>query len=306
MLNQHRILRVLQLIAILQKTPAKSIRNLASLLETTERTTYRYLDLIKTLGFELQKDAHNKYYITQTNILPRYDFTEQELKLIQNLLHTEGKHQKLKNSILSKLHLQNHTIMSSEALLNAHLGKIVETIEQAIKHGYQICLKQYHSANSNNISDRIVEPIQFTENYTSLAAFEIKSKKNKFFNTERITDVCILKERISHQHFHQFNTPDVFGFGRSKQQFTIHIKMTLRAYVIMKQEYPLAIPHIKKQGTNSPTYILNMKVNDFKPITRFVIGLLNDIEVLGSDEFKAYLKEIAGKLNAPQIITLNK
>ena len=306
MLNQHRILRVLQLIAILQKAPSKSIRNLAGLLETTERTTYRYLDLIKTLGFDLQKDALNKYFIIQTTTLPNYDFTEQEIKLLQHLLHTDGKQHKLKHSILSKLHLQNHTILSGTALLHAHLGKIVETIENAIQNGYQICLKEYHSANSNNISDRIVEPIQFTENYTSLAAFEIISRQNKFFNIERITDVCILKKRICHQALHQFNTPDVFGFGEAEQQYTIHLKMTLKAYVIMKEEYPLAIPHIKKQHTDTPSYILKMKVNDFKPITRFVIGLLNDIEVLGSDDFKAHLKEIAGKLNAPQITTLSK
>ena len=61
--NQHRILRVLQLIAILQKEPAKSIRNLATLIDNTERTIYRYLDLIKALGFDLQRDAFNKYFI---------------------------------------------------------------------------------------------------------------------------------------------------------------------------------------------------------------------------------------------------
>ena len=63
MLNQHKILRVLQLIALLKKSPAKSIKNLASILSNTDRTIYRYLDLIKDLGFDLQRDAYNKYFI---------------------------------------------------------------------------------------------------------------------------------------------------------------------------------------------------------------------------------------------------
>jgi len=61
--NQHKILRVLQLIALLKKSPAKSIKNIASILSNTDRTIYRYLDLIKALGFDLQRDAFNKYYI---------------------------------------------------------------------------------------------------------------------------------------------------------------------------------------------------------------------------------------------------
>uniref|UniRef100_UPI004047C5E1 hypothetical protein n=1 Tax=Flavobacterium sp. TaxID=239 RepID=UPI004047C5E1 len=36
---------------------------MANFLECTERTTYRYIDLLKQLGFEVQKDEHNKFFI---------------------------------------------------------------------------------------------------------------------------------------------------------------------------------------------------------------------------------------------------
>ncbi|HAH54274.1 MAG TPA: transcriptional regulator, partial [Flavobacterium sp.] len=55
MLNQHKILRVLQLMTLLKKEPSKSIKFLAGMLESTERTVYRYLDLIKELGFDLER-----------------------------------------------------------------------------------------------------------------------------------------------------------------------------------------------------------------------------------------------------------
>ena len=61
--NQNKILRVLQMISVLKKQPAKSIRFLAGILESTDRTVYRYLDLVKELGFELQKDQNNKFLI---------------------------------------------------------------------------------------------------------------------------------------------------------------------------------------------------------------------------------------------------
>jgi predicted DNA-binding transcriptional regulator YafY len=63
MFNQHKIYRVLQLITLLQNKPAKSIRFMANFLECTERTAYRYIDLLKQLGFDIQKEEHNKFFI---------------------------------------------------------------------------------------------------------------------------------------------------------------------------------------------------------------------------------------------------
>ena len=63
MLNQHKILRVFKLISLLKKAPAKSTRNIALMIDTTERTVYRYIDLIIEIGFEVRKDKNNKYSI---------------------------------------------------------------------------------------------------------------------------------------------------------------------------------------------------------------------------------------------------
>jgi len=65
MLNQHKILRVLQLITYLQESPHKTINQLASFLDSTERTVYRYLDLLRECGFDLHKDHNQRYYIEQ-------------------------------------------------------------------------------------------------------------------------------------------------------------------------------------------------------------------------------------------------
>ena len=64
MLNQHKILRVLQLIPLLQQEHPKSIQHIGSILRNTHRTIYPYLDLLRELGFDLQRDHNNKYFIT--------------------------------------------------------------------------------------------------------------------------------------------------------------------------------------------------------------------------------------------------
>lgn len=294
--NQHRIYRVLQLIAILQKEPAKSIRNLSVLIKTTERTVYRYLDLIKDLGFDLQKDDFNKYSINQTKNLNDINFTLQETNLIGQMLQTVAKHNKLKDSILKKINFNNENAVLGNLILKANLGKIIDTITTAITANKQVVLVKYQSANSKTISDRIIEPIQFTDNYTSLAAYEIETNRNKFFNIDRITEVKILNKPFKYKEKHLFDVPDAFGFGYNNIKYNVILKLNLRAYVILKEDYPLVIPYIKTESKKNNTYILNINVNDFKPITRFVIGLINEVEVIGSEEFKQHLNTMANKI----------
>jgi proteasome accessory factor C len=293
--NQNRILRVLQLIAILQKEPTKSIRHLATLLDATERTTYRYLDLIKNLGFDLQKDAFNKYFIISNPNNTPTSFTQQEADLLNQLLQSSAKHSKLKDSILKKIYLTNEITIGGNNLLKAHLGKLIETLSLAIKDKKQVILKRYQSANSKTISDRLIEPIAFTDNYTSLAAYEPESKTNKYFNIERMSDVKITTKHIQFKEKHTYNTPDAFGFGSTSISYDILLRLNLRAYVILKEEYPMVIPFIKTEPKTN-TYLLKITVNDLKPITRFVLGLVDDVEVLGSIDFKAHLTKLVNQL----------
>ena len=63
MYNQHRIYRVFQLISQLKAGPAKSPGSLAKMLGVTVRSVYRYLDLLEQSGFQVEKDAHGKFFL---------------------------------------------------------------------------------------------------------------------------------------------------------------------------------------------------------------------------------------------------
>jgi proteasome accessory factor C len=106
MLNQHKILRVLQLISLLQKEPAKSIRFMSGFIESTERTVYRYLDLIKELGFELERDQNKRYHIKGGLYDEAESFTNEEVTLLKELLLSSAKQSKLKDAVLKKNLLQ--------------------------------------------------------------------------------------------------------------------------------------------------------------------------------------------------------
>jgi proteasome accessory factor C len=288
--NQNKILRVLQLISLLKKEPAKSIRFISGILESTDRTVYRYLDLIKELGFELQRDSHNRFYIVSEDNNETIEFSNEEASLLRELLLSSGKKSNLKDALLKKIYLKSEIVITGNHLLNAHLGKIVSDLSKAITEHKQVVLKKYQSANSNTISDRLVEPISFTENYTSLCAFEVETAKNKYFNIERITEVNVLQKQNEFENQHQLDTPDAFGFtALNGLPFDIDIRLNLRAFVLLKQEYPMVSTFIK-QEPKTGYYRLKTSINNAKPVVRFVLGLLDDIEIIGSIEFKDFLK----------------
>ena len=295
MLNQHKILRVLQLISLLKKEPAKSIRFMAGFIDSTERTVYRYLDLIKELGFELERDQNKRYYISGDRFDDSDSFTNEEVALLRELLLSSAKENKLKDAILKKIYFKSEMAVHGNSILNAHLGKIVQRISVAIENENKVILKSYHSANSQKISDRLVEPIAFTNNYASICAFEIATQKNKYFNVERITEVEEVEDKQEYKKLHKIDQTDVFGFTEyNGEKFDIQLRLTLRAYVILKEEYPRVLPFVN-QESNKETYILSCSINNPKPITRFILGLSNEVDVLGSEAFIQYFSNLTIK-----------
>jgi predicted DNA-binding transcriptional regulator YafY len=290
--NQHKILRVLQLITLLKKEPAKSIRFLAGVLESTDRTVYRYLDLVKELGFELHKDHNNKFQIVGGDEYQQISFSNEEVLLLRDLVMTTGKDNKLRDSLLQKIYLQSELAIQGNQILKANLGKMVEKINSSISENKRIVLKGYHSLNTQKISDRIIEPITLTDNYNSVCGFEVETQLNKYYNLERITEVIQLEEEQQFHQLHQLDEMDVFGFSeKNGQKFSVELLVSLRAYILLKEQYPKIDNYITKE-INTEKYRVKIDVNNPKPITRFIFGLKEDIEVLGTKEFIKHLSEI--------------
>ena len=290
--NQHKILRVLQLISLLKKEPAKSIRFLSGILESTDRTVYRYLDLVKELGFELQKDQNNKFLIIGNDDFETVSFSNEEASLLRDLVLSTGKESKLKDTLLKKIYLQSELAIQGNQILRANIGKMVTKINTAIRENKRALLKSYHSINTQKISDRVIEPISLTDNYNSICGFEIETKTNKYYNLERITEVILLNEQQEFQKLHQLDKMDVFGFSKlNGKRFRVELTLTLKAYILLKEEYPKIGKYIKKDK-NSDIYNLKIEVNNPKPITRFILGLKEDIEVTGSKSFLKHLSEL--------------
>ena len=294
MFNQNRIYRLFQLINYLKAKPAKTVRSIETLLDTSERTVYRYLDLLKDLGFKIEKDTNNKIFIAASSDTDLIPFTPQEADYLKKLILTAGNNNQLAQSVLQKVQQSSEIQIGAESLFKAHLSKIVEQISVAIIERKQLLIKGYNSANSQSVSDRLVEPTCFTDNYDAVSAFELNTQLNKYFNIERITSVEVLETPIKYEIQHQFHKPDIFGFQGKSIDKEIEIEMSMRAYLLLKEEYPMSAAYIKLMP-NSGKYYFKANVQSFKAPSRFVMGFLEDIQVIGSIEFKRYIQRIVNK-----------
>jgi predicted DNA-binding transcriptional regulator YafY len=290
MFNQNRIYRLFQLINYLKAKPAKSVRSIESFLETSERTVYRYLDLLEDLGFDIERDVHNKIFISSNSDISIIPFTSQEAEYLKRLILSAGKENQLAQSVLKKVHQSSEIQLGAESLYKAHLSKIVEQISVAIVEGKQLMIKGYHSANSQSVTDRLIEPTCFTENYDSVSAFEVETKLNKYFNIERMTSVEVLDTSMQFEAHHEFYKPDIFGFQGKSMNKEVELEMSMRAYLVLKEEYPMSAAFVKPLP-DSGKYYFKAPVQSFLAPGRFVMGFSEEVNVIGSKEFVRFIQK---------------
>jgi proteasome accessory factor C len=291
MIPQAKILRVFQLIGLL-KGGGRTVDQLARQLETTQRTIYRYFKLLEELGFIIDQDFHGRYFIHQEEgENPEDRFTLEEVSILRQLVQTAGASHPLRGTILKKLAFHSEAKELPEQFLKLRVARMFRSISEAIEEKKQVILKNYHSANSQEIADRLVEPFQFGEGFQSVLALDTKDKQCKYFKLERIGEVVILDKPYKFEKLHEKSSTDIFGISGRKQTW-ITLRLSLRAYVLLREEYPLALTYLEKEETEEgKTYLFHGPVLNFKGVGRFVMGLADEITIVGPPEFKTYIKD---------------
>lgn len=286
-LPHGRLMRLFQIIAVL-KSGHWTIQQLAERFDTSQRTIYRYINLLEEVDFLIEKDFQNRYFIITSDDDPTQTlFSIEETKLIKKLIQSGTDDNPLKNSLLKKLALNSEIDTMPRLFVKARLSKLVDELALAVRNKHQVVLKNYHSANSNEIRDRLVEPIHFGDNYHSIVALDTQDKTCKQFKLDRIGEVLQLAKPYEHENLHQKKDTDIFGFT-GDGNIWVTLRLSMRAYLLMREEFPLAIPYLEKQEDH---YTFHGPVANFDGIGRFVLGLIDEITILAPDNFKAFIKD---------------
>jgi proteasome accessory factor C len=284
---QAKLLRLFQIIAVL-KSGHWTIKQLAERFDTSERTVYRYINLLEEVEFLIEKDFDNRYFIMTSEDDPsQAQFSMEETKLIKKLIQSGAGDNPLKNLLLKKLALNSEMDSMPRLFVKASLGKFVDVLAESIKEKKQVILKNYHSAHSNEIRDRLVEPIHFGDNYQSVIALDTNDKASKQFKLDRIGEIVETGKAFQYEAQHQKNQSDIFGFNGDANLW-ISLSLGMRAYLLLSEEFPLAVPYIEKRDKD---YYFHGPVAGFVGVGRFVLGMMDDLTVVGPDNFKQYLQK---------------
>ncbi|MBA4056621.1 MAG: hypothetical protein C0490_18045 [Marivirga sp.] len=282
---QAKLLRLFQIIAVL-KSGHWTIRQLAERFDTSDRTIYRYLNLLEEVDFLIEKDFDNRYFIITSDDDPtQSQFSVEETRLMKKLILAGTNDNPLKNLLLKKLSLNSEIDSMPRLFLKARLGRFVDQLAESIKNKTQVVLKNYHSANSNEIRDRLVEPIHFGDNYQSIISLDTQDKICKQFKLDRIGEVIEMKKTFEFETLHKKNQTDIFGMtGDSDTWITLHL--SLRSYLLLREEFPLSIPYTEKIEKG---YQFHAPVSNFEGVSRFILGLLDEITIVGPQGLKDFV-----------------
>jgi len=283
---QAKLLRLFQIIGVL-KAGHWTIKQLAERFDTSERTIYRYINLLEEVDFIIEKDFDNRYFIITSEDDPsQSQFSVEETRLIKKLIQSGASDNPLRNILLKKLSLNSELDSMPRLFLKARLGKFVEQLAEAINAKQQVILKNYHSAHSNEIRDRLVEPIHFGDNYQSIMALDTADKICKQFKLDRIGEVIAFNKPFAFESLHQKNQTDIFGFTGDASTW-ITLQLSLRAYLLLREEYPLALPYLTKEEDH---YLFHGPVGSFEGVGRFTLGLIDEIRIIEPEGFIDFIK----------------
>lgn len=290
-----KLLRLFREIMLLTKTPVGlSIKELEEKLGVTYRTIYRDLDLLAQVGFFPEEVSKGKYVIRGLdNEVRKFEknlqFSAEEAGLLAGAMAAIPENNPMKRSILEKMLAFSGMEDVLKVIVKTDISRNMETISRAIREKKVIMLHNYHSAHSQSIKNRKVEPYAFSADGVFMKGFELGENVNKTYKIERIEDVTILQEDWKFEIWHETESkPDIFGINGG-EPVEVKLRMSMRAAHLMKEEYPLSSPYIVKEDAKH--YLFSGQCNSFVAIGRFVLGLIDEIEVLNPKELKTYLNQ---------------
>lgn len=293
-MDQPKVERMLRLMMMLTANNKYTVDDLAERLDMSPRTIYRYIDTFKEAGFLIVKngdcfkiDKKSKYF---KDISQLVHFTEEEAYILNSAIESIDPTNAIKQNLKAKLCSVYDFKMLAECVVKGENARNVNSIIEAIENKKQILLKDYTSAHSKKVSDRLVEPLSFTTNYIQVWAYEVSSGSNKLFKLSRIGSVDVLESDWAYESEHCVGMMDIFRIT-SFEQIPIKLKLGLRAASLLVEEYPLAQKYLQVNHDDPNDNILDINVCGYEGVGRFVLGLLDDIEILQGDGLKDFLRE---------------
>src|SRR6056297_13361 len=301
MSKQPKIQRVLELLLMLNCKYGRSLDEVSQNLDVSKRTAYRYIKTLRNAGFVVdKKESLGKYYylINQEDsdhrdISELLHFSKEEAYILSKAIHSIDQENELKINLIKKLYSLYDFDRVAVPIIKKENSNTVHALSEAINKKKQVILAGYQSSHSGQVCDREVEPFEFTTNFVSVWCYDLKDEENKIFKTSRIGGVILKQEQWQYENQHESAFMDVFRIS-SYKKIPLKLSLSLLAMNLLTEEYPLAEKYIRKKSDNS--YVFETEVASLAGVGRFVLGLVDEIEIHKPESLKEYIREKLAKV----------
>lgn len=290
-MDHGRIVRLLKLMQLLCSNVDYTIEELSDKLKISKRSIFRYLDSLRLAGFAVIKKGRNVHKLLEmpVNKIPLsklIHITDEEAHILHNLLGSLTCDSQVIINLEEKLSALFKATSITEIIGNRVAAENIMILREAIDDRKQVKLVRYESGNTMTISDRIVEPIRFSTNYTDIYAYEVTSGIIKTFKILRIGEVEILNRYWEFEKDHCDIDVDCFRMA-GKQNIPVTLKMSLKAKNLLIEEYPLSSQHLSFE---KDCWWLRTTVKDLSGVGRFYLGLSDQIQIVESPELEDHIR----------------
>jgi predicted DNA-binding transcriptional regulator YafY len=291
-MDQPKIERLLKLMVILLVNNHLTNSQIAERLGITKRTIERYIDTFRCAGFVVTK-IDGFYSLDKSSplfkeITDMANFSAAEAVVLNHSIEGVDDPNLLKQNLKNKLAELYHKRLLAEVTVSPKNAENVKILSEAISEKQQVMLYDYASANSDKVSHRLVEPYKFTTNYIDVWCYELVSGCNKLFKIARIGRAVLLEHDWDFESLHDTGFIDIFRM-HDDCKIKVQLRLNVRAAHLLVEEYPKSDAYLKE--IDHDHWLLDTDVCSFLGIGRFVLGLMDDIEVLKPKEFVKYLEQ---------------
>lgn len=168
----------------------------------------------------------------------------------------------------------------------------VDLLEKAKNEKRQVLLVEYRSSNSNEITDRLVEPFYAKAEDDILQAYDVRKQELKHFRLSRFKRIQLLDSPWVYEEQHKILATDPFRIV-DDQQVMVHLRLTIGAYNELVERFPLSKAYIQEDAVEEGIYDFQCRVNhNFYGLTNFILGFHHRIvEIIEPESLKVHLRE---------------
>lgn len=289
-MRHNQLDKELTLMLMLTESKPYTVEQLCERLGISRRSLYYYMEFFKDYGFTVEKrgphyrlDRNSPFF---AKLLRTVHFTEDEAVAMRRLLDRVDDSSIQVRHLKQKLDRFYDLGILGDVELREQMAASVGTLYEAIKQRNKVVIHGYSSSHSGTRTDRVVEPFLFLSDNNEVRCYEISSRTCKTFKVARMTSVEMLADGWEHEDCHRQLFTDIFQFS-GEERTPVTLRLDRVAYNLLSEEHPAARPLLAPDGDSH--WHCRMEVCSLIGVGRFVLGLLDHIEIIEGDSLRAYI-----------------